>query len=271
MAEQYEGNPLEQEMAIDVPDTIQFDDEHHLVEDDTEVAKTQSDEEDEKESYSKRVQARINKLAYERNIERDKTARMEAELQAMRERLDALANAKQEDNQSTVEQQRQDLIQRKKDALYISDFDSVAEIDEQLLELKLKTAPTANKEPPPPDLQQTQQPQQPAPPDALVQWEAKNPWLYDARQTARKDKANQVFMKMINEEGYDLEDPDTYEALDRRLKRSAPPPVGAPDRGQVNHSANDYVFTPEIKEQMRGFGLDPNNAAQRVEWALNHK
>jgi len=247
------------------------------------------EDDDDKESYSRRVQKRLDKLVYERNVEREarakdaeKLAALNAEQEELKAQIEELRQhrKKEIEDQSTqeLESKRKALLQRKKEALEIGEYDEIVEIDDELMELKIqsrqpKSVPVVQKQTPQPATPEPTQPE-PAPvantPQAQQNWETNNAWIFDVNQKSRLEKANKIFRELLDD-GYDLDDPDTYVQLDRKLKRETPPPAGAPDRGQVVGSNSKTAFTAEDKKRMAAWGLDPNDPRQRQEWIKNRK
>lgn len=251
---------------------IETPEENDTLADDAEIeqsqAETVKDDDDDKESYSKRVNKRINKLTYERNIERELRAKEAAELRAEIEALkqDRLKETQERNNQS-LEQQRQALLQRKKDALEIGDFDEAVRLDDDLMDIKIKSQQAKADTYQQPTHQEYQTPVANTP-KAQAEWEANNAWVFDKNQSSRLDKANKIFAALI-EDGYDADDPDTFTQLDKKLKRETPPSPGAVDRGQVTVGDDNSSFTPTDKQKMINWGLDPNNAEHRKQWIKN--
>lgn len=242
--------------------------EQELPEEETHEVIDETPQEDEKESYSKRVQKRIDKLAYERNVERDKREQLERKIAAQEAEIEAIKQAQSalhaERQTKQVDQQKQELLNQRKEYLEIGDYDEINRIDEELIDIKLKSRPTpeqkeVKREPEP-------EPQQPQTyiPDAMKAWYQSNQWVYDPNQKSRLDKADAIYNKVIAE-GYDPEDPDTYQEIDKRLKRVVPPPGTGPDRGQITGD-DKTAFTAQDKRDMENWGLDPANAQHRKEW-----
>ena len=249
------------------------------------------DEKEEKEAYSRRVQKRLDKLVYERNVEREERQKEKAERERITQELKAeieelkRSRQKEEEERSnqSIDQRRQELIQRKKDALEIDDHDEIILIDDELMELKLKARLQAEKAPepkqqpttvrqeqaPPPPVQEAQPaPNVPEIPEAQRVWEQNNPWLFDANQKSRLEKANTLFHSLI-QDGYEADDPDTFVQLDKLLKRESPPPTAPPDRGNVVGKDKSTAFTQEDRKKMLAWNLDPNDARQRAAWIKN--
>lgn len=224
---------------------------------------------DEKEEFSRRVNKRIDKLVYERNVAREQNA-------ALLKRLEALEQARQQEiserSTQTLEHKKRDLLQRKREALDVGDYDEVIKIDEELFDVvaEEKQRPKQQQQQPQPQPANTEQSVNPA----YDAWHKANSWVYDPNHKSRYEKANKFFHELI-QEGYDASDPDLYAELDTRLARvdkprQAPPPSGVPDRGQsVGNSSK--AFTASDKQLMRDFGLDPDNEAHRKEWIRNKR
>jgi len=283
--DEYDLGSLEQELPEEnaVPDVVIEDVSN------TPEQTAEAKEEDDKESYSRRVQKRIDKLAYERNVERELRLKDSAELAALkaqteefRQEIEELKQFRQKEaEQQTnleLEQKRQELIKRKKEALEIGDYDEVALVDDDLMDIKLQL-----RQKPEPVKQTQPEPVKPAPkepepvqepvvniPKALQDWEANNPWVYDPKQAARLEKTNKIYQALL-EDGYEADDPDTFIQLDKRLKRETPPAVSGVDRGEVVGTTAQTGFSAQDKTLMREFGLDPDNPVHRKEWIKNRK
>jgi len=256
---------------------------------DDEVIEEKKDDKEEKEAYSRRVQKRLDKLVYERNVEREerKKERDEREriTQELKAEIEELRQSRQkeelEKSNQSIDQKRQELIQRKKEALEIDDHDEIILIDDELMELKIKSKSQAEKTPEPKQPQPVRQEQAPPPkqeeapppnvpeiPEAQRVWEGNNPWLFDANQKSRLEKANKLFHSLI-QDGYDADDPDTFTQLDKLLKRESPPPTAPPDRGTVVGQNKNTAFTQEDRKKMRDWNLDPDDPKQRSAWIKN--
>ncbi|MEQ1486527.1 DnaJ domain-containing protein [Methyloglobulus sp.] len=109
-------------------------------------------------------------------------------------------------------------------------------------------------------------------PQALLDWEAGNPWVYDPKYSAWKDKANKIYQEMVTKEGFNIENPHTYEILNNRLNQLIPPPqqrqldnkvevIETNDALRVNIE-NEQKFEikgnlPRLKKEMRASRLSP--------------
>ena len=279
--------PIELESLND-PDSLdkEEDDVDQKVEPATPTPVQNDDDYDRKE-YSKRVNKRIDKLTYERNIERERVAALEATVAELKKNHDEKI---QSQTHQELEQERNDLIKRKKDALEIEDYDEIVKIDDQLMDLKVR-----EKLPPVQQSTQSKEPEVDARPQALTAWEAQNPWVYDAQYKPYLDKANEILDELTGY-GYDLSEQETFDELDKRLQRLAqvqetqtkqaiddpetkqkpntkprvtPPPTGGVERGEITGGSDQSTFTKQDRRMMQEWGLNPDNARERAAWIKN--
>jgi hypothetical protein len=249
---------------LDDDDVIEHEGLEEGIEDvSEELEEKQQTEEEDKESYSKRVQKRIDKIHWKFSTELEKRDREAAELKA---ELEALRKAQQEQHEErsnqSLEQSRKELLDRRKEALEIGDYDEVNNIDDKLLDIKIQAKAPVQK----PVVRQEPPARQEPINEAMAAWQQKNSWVFESTNRSRVEKANAVLAKIL-EDGFDVDEPETYAELDKRLKREMPPPTGAPDRGQV--AGGDRGFTAEDRKMMIGFGLNPNDPKVRKLWIKN--
>lgn len=231
------------------------------------------------EAYGKNVRRRINKLTYEREVEKTERLRLEAQLKATEDKIKALEEKfgaiNQQTTQNSYASQVAELREQRRTALIAEDYDEMDRIDEQLLDIRFKQRDQERQ--PIPQQQNIQQPQNFQPPQptksaAAMEWEARNAaWIAKPENQKRLEAVNQVYMQMLENEMYEADDPATYEELDRRMERvRVRPPVnagGGIDRGGEIQPANGTVrMTAQDREKMIGFGLDPNNPVERTAW-----
>jgi len=247
-------------------------------------APVQNDDDYDRKEYSKRVNKRIDKLTYERNIERERVAALEATVAELKKNHDEKI---QSQTNQELEQERNDLIQRKKDALEIEDYDEIVKIDDQLMDLKVREKlPNKQTEQTAPEQQADTRPQ------ALTAWESQNLWVYDAQYKPYLDKANEILDELTGY-GYDLSEQETFDELDKRLQRLAqaqeakhnehelkpkttpvqkrvtPPPTGGVERGEITGGSETSTFTKQDRRMMQEWGLNPDNAKERAAWIKN--
>jgi hypothetical protein len=250
------------------------------------------------ESYSKRVQKRINKLT-------SKTRQLEQETNFWKERVTAL-EAKHTAREFSEFQQQvaysesqlksnyETAQESYKKAKAEGDIDAEVLAHEKMLDLRDQLAEKrrlaqAAKE-------QADKFQQAAPtataPDATANlpagtrnWLKANPWFMQGGDAKAANYARQLDAD-LQEEGYTPDDPAMYAELDRRLHAVAPrvakmvksvPARPAPPKARVAGSSADgqrtgaptkpsRTLTAESLITMRKYGFNPDLAADRAKW-----
>lgn len=270
--------PDEEEAVVFEDDEIATEESTEPVELETVQQKEDDGKQDDTEEYGKKVNKRINKLVAERNIERDDNAKLRTRLDKLEQTQSETVQAREDGETSS---KITDIKRRKMAYMEEGEFAKAEELNDEMLDLKIKQTRQAVKEPEQDQgHQQTNNPQQSnAPSEATTDWLKSNTWYTDNGNSAKAKYATALHQELIDE-GYDLNDAETYSELDSRLGVTAkpeesnprPPAQSAPDRGQSRgDSKNSQVkFTQNDVRTMREFGLDPNNASQRAEW-LNNK
>lgn len=221
---------------------------------------------DDSEEYSKKVQKRINKLVAERNAERD--ARIYLEQQAARYQ-EALVSSYDDDIDTRI-----GAIKKQRIALLADgEIEEAENLNDQLIDLKIrKDEIIRQKRVAQEAVQRQQQPPSNALPEPQVDWLTRNSWYYDNSKADKAKAANDVYLSLVNDEGYDPHDPDLYAELDRRIKPTArqQAPTGlTPNRGSYSEAKNSSQFSQRDQKLMREFGLNPNDPEQRKEWIRN--
>ena len=110
-------------------------------------------------------------------------------------------------------------------------------------------------------------------------WLEQNDWFYNPMKADKKRQADSIYLALVNE-GFDPNDSETYDELDRRLssgksthRATNQPSALAPDRGKATQSAPGKGGSISREELlvMRELNLDPNNEAHRRAWIANRK
>lgn len=259
-------------------DEINIEDESvELVDDATEessgeVAESSDDHSpEEEEQYSRKVQKRIDKLVYERNIERQQREQLEQRLADLERHHYEQQTAKATND---IAARLAELKKEKSEYLEIGETEKVSEIDDEIIELKLQARLQSQ--------QAQQQPREQAPagiPPAQQSWLEQNDWFYNPVKADKKRQADNIYLSLVKE-GFDPNDSETYDELDRRLsngkanhRATNQPSALAPDRGKATQSAGGRAGTISREELlvMRELNLDPNNEAHRRAWIANRK
>jgi hypothetical protein len=207
----------------------------------SEVAKASDDETPDQESYSKRVQKRINKLT-------DKVRKFEQETNFWKERVTALEDKASAREFSDFQQQvayseaqlaasYQDTQAAYKRAKEEGDIEGEMKAHDKMLDLRDQLAEKrrlsqAAKE----QAEKFQQPEKPQPqqppresaaevpadlPDGTQQWLKANPWFMKGADPTAAKFARELDAA-LQEEGYTPDDPAMYSELDKRLRAVVP-------------------------------------------------
>jgi hypothetical protein len=269
--------PDNDQLVIEEDDRYNEDDMYRKVA----KLKSNDDNEDGFKTKVDKFEKRVNKLVYERNTEREKRAELEKRLSEVEGRI------KKEETDKTDSDYSAKLAELKaqyKKHLSIDDdenydIEKAVEINDQILELKLQEREEKSK-------RSKQEPEQhkdksPLQSEALDDWQQRNGWVFFHEKNKEKiEKTNTIYSKLI-EEGYDIEDSDTFAELDKRLgnenkqsdkkpDRQKQPVVSGVDRGEGSSKSNENsTFTVADKEKMKSWGLNPNDSDARAEYLKN--
>jgi len=269
--------------------------------DSAETASSQ-DEDGNEESYSKRVQKRINKLTA-------KTRQLEQETNFWKDRVSALeaktAAKEFSDFQNQVaysEQQLQGTYQNAQTAYRKAkeegDIEAELKAQEQMLDLRdqiiekrrLSAAAKEQADKLQPVNQPSREVSDPTPanlPDGTKTWLKSNPWFMKGSDPKAAQYARQLDVD-LQEEGFSPDDPAMYAELDKRLRvlvprlKSASPSVPAPNKAQArarvagssadgqrtdsNPAKPKRTLTHSDLDAMRRYGMNPNQAKDRTAW-----
>ena len=227
---------------------------------------------DDRENFGRKVEKRINKMHAKHQIEltaqNARIQALEAELAEARQQRQQEAQQKNDTDFTT---KSEELKARKIDALDRADHEEVTRIDEEIFELKLQARQPATQAPKQTEFKQAAAaPVADTRPQALLDWEAENEWVYDPRYADRKERTNTI-LKSLYDQGYTADDPDTWEELNRKLVRVKPPAPAGVDRGSVilndSQDAGAGKLTRADIQTMIGLGLDPDDVNHRVRFA----
>lgn len=258
----------DEEQELEIEDS--FDDSESVEQENVPQNDDDGKHEDEEE-YGKKVQKRINKLVAERNVEREENRRNSERLAELEAKLNERETMQQE---SEISERLAEIKRRKMEFMDEGEYEKAEELNDELLDLKLKQHVKPQKQE-----QSYEQPQQPVElPTAQKAWIESNDWYGKNAGSAKARYANDLYIEIVNE-GYDPNDEETYKELDNRLGNSSqkpsrsarPPSPSAPDRGGAVGSTQKTGITQRDIVRMRDFGLDPNDTAQRDLWIKNKR
>lgn len=262
------------------------------------------------DDFGEKVQKRINKLHSEKMQEKERAENESKRARELEERaklleseLKSFKEKNLEIEESEINRKIADLKAQKRKHLDIADddydvdtsIDKVIEIDDEILELKLKARESKNKKSSFEDadesktvktepVNQQETKQEVVVSNAQQEWQDKNEWVFNTRKNSEKiAKANEEFSKLLSE-GYDLDDADTFAELDKRLGNDAktvdkqqpnkakekPPTISGVDRGSESSAGKGKdTLTDKDIGTMRKWGLNPNDASVRAEYLKN--
>lgn len=253
-----------------------------------------SEVEHDEEEYGKRVQKRIAKEVSKRKALQDQLSEAETDRQRMRRELkeakDLLAGYSKKEVEG-LDSKAEDLKKRRDKALDDGDLAAYNDLNDELTEVKIEMRERRRAPAEKPVADDTpRKSKAPKMSQAASDWVEKNgDWLStDKEKTAAAAKIEQQLVK----EGYDVNDSDLYEELDRRLgSYDDPEPVGdvdevddddtPPARGATTGVPRDSSSrAPRSRpgainkgdlQKMARAGLDPNDPGHRKAWLDRNK
>lgn len=265
---------LEEDIQVDDEESPLVDDAliDEEVQVDNESQSEKQEVDDDQEQYGKRVSKRIDKLVYERNIEREENAKLKQRLEELEGRFNESHQSQQQDD---IASRLAEMKRRKLNLMEEADYEEVLKIDEEILDLKLQQREAASRSNQQQSVQQpgkAQIPEAPEPaplPEAQQGWLNANDWYIKNMKSAKAKYANDTYLELIDE-GYDASDPELYQELDNRIgnkrnKREQAPPTSGVDRGSVSgRKRGDVTLTADDIRQLEDLGLNPNDERVRA-------
>ena len=222
-------------------DEVEQDSEAEQLEapiDDVSVEETKVDQEqDELEDYSKNVQKRIKTLT-KKMREQERAAQsayeyaknLQAENQVLKQNTSQYAENYQSEAENRLKAQRAQANAVLKSAYQDQDWDKVTKAQDILDKITVEESKIANgrlsieptteyqQTPLPQGLQQPQQAPQPDP--AAEDWAGKNEWF--GEDEAMTLVAFNIHRRLVEEEGFDTNDPTYYTEIDKRIRAEFP-------------------------------------------------
>ena len=276
----------EQEYDDTVSGTNEFEDSITSYDDvinEDDGGKRGSDEED----YGRRVQKRISKEVAKTHAERVRAEQLQRELALERQLRVELEDKYTKASNTGIDALISNKTSEKIILLETGDFSGAAKLDDEIMDLKvrkIRVDDVVRTVPPPPvNVAQTTQVNNSVP-EAQQKWLEENDWFFNPNKADLKQKADAVYLKLINEEGFDSDEPETYAELNKRIGvnqptqsrqrrgNEEPAPTGlSPDRGNAIGRQDSVPFSASDAAAMRRYGLDPNNPKARKAWIAESK
>lgn len=274
-------------------------------EDPSQSGEAKPDKED-KETYGRKVQKRIDKLVREKRELENNMREMRAKVEAIEAKSTAREFSDFQNQVAYSEQQVKGQLDAAREAyrkaVEEGDIDAQMTTQDRMFELRDQLAEKRRlselaKEQAQKFQQSAPQPQQQQPastipdhlPEGTQSWLKTNRWYADGSDPKAAAYARQLDAD-LQEEGYSPEDPAMYQELDRRLhaavprlaaKRVAQPAAQSPNRPKpqskvVGSTADGQSTAPQKTasrkltssdlETMRKYGFDSNNPDHRKAW-----
>lgn len=305
------GEPTEHgaEDTIFVPDGNEFalltgdkkadeDDPEKKPDDDPEAGK--KDREERPKRNKKDYNQRIGELTRQKHEATEAAAAAAARAELLEEEVRTLKAAKPEPKAADADEAA--LLAKKKKALEDADLELFSEVNDQLLELRLKkereTRKPSRVDEEGDEVDDRQARREPPPIDpAAKAWIDENDWFAKPENKHLRSAAVQEQNRLIKEEGLKI-GPKLYERLNERLRELAefdevlgdepeerkPPPKATekpPQRRQVVSPPSDDddipskpkpgQLTEHDKRHMRAWRLNPDDPVQRAKYLANKR
>lgn len=211
-----------------------------------------------------RAEKRINQLVYERNVLKQQNEEIQRRLAQLEEKANKLD---EQTSHAGYESKKAALLEELRIARAADDLDEEQKVQERLTALYVeKNQPRQAKQPEPAPDPAPKQEHSPL----AHQWMAENEWAQNPKNFR---VVNDIYQKLQNE-GFDINDPETYEELSHRVKqmtnRRPQQGAGITDQNPVNTGSRSTAgFTNEDRRAMLNIGLNPDNKHERTEYLLN--
>ena len=212
-------------------------------------------EEIKKEPYSERVKKRIAK-------EVAKTRAASEKAKMLEERLARIESSMQEKEQEEKEVQYKTVAQQLREAIESGETDKQVELMERMSDLR-QTKKIEPQQAAKPDVQKPQEV-----PELAKEWIAKNSnWWNKSDHMDATSLAIGIDTQLTNE-GYDLNDPDYYEELDKRLSKYFPNLVNPQETADKNTSQDDKKIVSleqkRVQSPVAGVSRSTSGSAKSV-------
>ena len=212
-------------------------------------------EEIKKEPYSERVKKRIAK-------EVAKTRAASEKAKMLEERLARIESSMQEKEQEEKEVQYKTVAQQLREAIESGETDKQVELMERMSDLR-QTKKIEPQQPAKPDVEKPQEV-----PELAKEWIAKNSsWWNKSDHMDATSLAIGIDTQLTNE-GYDLNDPDYYEELDKRLSKYFPNLVNPQETADKNTSQDDKKIVSleqkRVQSPVAGVSRSTSGSAKSV-------
>lgn len=267
--ESWDETPEPDESEETEPDTPEESEAEPDADDPPQDEPEEPPEEPDRAELGRRAKKRIDTLTARWKSEQEARLALQAEVDEIRQKL---AERESTESEQAFNERLQAAQQKWRAAR--EDADDVAEQEalDEWLELKAEKKLRANK-----PKQETPKPAAPNVPSAEQQWQQRNEWFAKGTKPAAQAAAGALYQTLLTE-GYDANDPEMYDELDRRLYEEIPslkpqgrtkpkPSVAAGGRVSPNTSRrNTGRLTAQDLKSMARYGFDPDSPKDRKAW-----
>jgi hypothetical protein len=247
-------------------DEGQYDEDTGSTEDKQEVEQQEDHSESEVKHEKKpsRFEKRVGELTWKAKTAEEKAQALAAQNEELQKRIQEYETKLHEvDSEQTTEKIKQ-LKQAKIEALEIGDNEKVAELDDEILDLRLasKNKPVQQERK---QEQVLQQQQVDVRTQAQIEWEASHPDVLSDRK--KSEKANRILQRLVQEAGIAPDDPKLWTLLDRNMNRTKPPaPAGNGTGSETGDNTSVAGLTRADFEHMKQLGYDPKNKVFQAQY-----
>ena len=205
-----------------------------------------------KEPYSSRVKNRISKEVSKRKV-------LEDQNKALEERLAKLESNAQEQNKNVLQNTYQKVSQELKEAIEGGNTEKQVELMDQMAEVRSKIQ---TNQQPVKEENKSQTPEVQVP-EIAQKWIGKNSHWWNKPGFNAATQMSYAIDKDLTEEGFDINDPDYYTEMDKRMSKVYPDLVKT-EENAVNETKKDVESKPRVQSPVAGVSRSNQGSAKSV-------
>jgi len=205
-----------------------------------------------KEPYSSRVKNRISKEVSKRKV-------LEDQNKALEERLAKLESNAQEQNKNVLQNTYQKVSQELKEAIEGGNTEKQVELMDQMAEVRSKIQ--TNQQPVKEEIK-SQTPEVQVP-EIAQKWIGKNSHWWNKPGFNAATQMSYAIDKDLTEEGFDINDPEYYTEMDKRMSKVYPDLVKT-EENAVNETKKDVESKPRVQSPVAGVSRSNQGSAKSV-------
>lgn len=205
-----------------------------------------------KEPYSSRVKNRISKEVSKRKV-------LEDQNKALENRLAKLESNAQEQNKNVLQNTYQKVSQELKEAIEGGNTEKQVELMDQMAEVRSKIQ--TNQQPVKEETK-SQTPEVQVP-EIAQKWIGKNSHWWNKPGFNAATQMSYAIDKDLTEEGFDINDPEYYTEMDKRMSKVYPDLVKT-EENAVNETKKDVESKPRVQSPVAGVSRSNQGSAKSV-------